>query len=304
MAEGLYQNLDIVVSISADTGIVTNIDMSLDSLVTLSDTFYSGFGLGSDLTSTLVLDGTVITNLSGSISEEVTTILASSGITGTLGSLVVSQDTNISLSHFNINGSLIATSDISLLLEGGVNATGTLTEVLGTILTSAGIVSTSFGDLDTAITTLSMNTRTYGISEYSNFNFNSFFNIGSKYYGCCSDGIFELTGDLDWTSQVAQSTIKTGVSDFGSQQLKATKDCYVYIRSSGDNTIRLIINEQTDRAGYPINYDNIDGIHRRRIKVAQGLRGTSWQTEFKNEDGSDFTLKQIDLIPKELARSI
>ena len=304
MAEGLYQNLDIVVSISADTGIVTNIDMSLDSSVTLSDTFYSGFGLGSDLNSTLVLDGSVIANLTSSLSEDVATILTSSGVTGALGSLVVSQDTSISLSHFNIDGSLASSSDISLLLEGGINATGTLTEVLNTLLTSAGIVSTSFGDLDTAITTLSMNTRTYGVSEYSNFNFNSFFNIGAKYYGCCSDGIFELTGDLDGTSQVAQSIIKTGVSDFGSQQLKATKDCYVYIRSSGDNTIRLIINEQTDRAGYPINYDNIDGIHRRRIKVAQGLRGTSWQTEFRNDSGADFTLKQIDLIPKELARSI
>lgn len=304
MAEGLYQNLDIVVSISADTGIVTNIDMSLDSSVTLSDTFYSGFGLGSDLNSTLVLDGSVITSLTSSLSEDVTTILTSSGVTGTLGSLVVSQDTNISLSHFNIDGSFIVSSDINLLLEGGINATGTLTEVLGTLLTSTGIVSTSFGDLDTAITTLSMNIRTYGVSEYSNFNFNSFFNIGSTYYGCCSDGLFELTGDIDGTNPVAQSIIKTGVSDFGSQQLKATKDCYVYIRSSGDNTIRLIINEQVDRAGYPINYDNIDGIHRRRIKVAQGLRGTSWQTEFRNDSGADFTLKQIDLIPKELTRSI
>lgn len=304
MAEGLYQNLDIVVSISAETGIVTNIDMSLDSSVTLSDTFYSGFGLGSDLNSTLVLDGSVIASLSGSISEDIITVLTSSGVTGTLGSLAVTQDTEISLSHFNIDGSLIAESEIYLLLDGGINATGTLTEVLGTLLTSTGIVSTSFGDLDIAITAMSMNTRTYGVSEYSNFNFNSFFNIGTKYYGCCSDGIFELTGDLDGTSRVAQSVIKTGVSDFGSQQLKATKDCYVYIRSSGDNTIRLIINEQVDRAGYPINYDNIDGIHRRRIKVAQGLRGTSWQIEFKNDSGTDFTLKQIDLIPKELTRSI
>lgn len=304
MAEGLYQDLDIVVSISAETGIVTNINMSLDSSVTLSDTFYSGFGLGSDLSSTVVLDGTVIASLAGDISEEITTVLSSSGLTGTLGSLLVTQNTNISLSHFDIEGSLVTTSDINILLEGGENATGTLIETLGTILTAAGITSSSFGDLDVAITTLSMNTRTYGISEYSKFNFNSFFNIGSKYYGCCSDGIFELTGDLDGTNQIAQSIIKTGVSDFESQQLKATKDCYVYIRSSGDCTLRLIINEQIDRAGYPVNYDNIDGYHRRRIKVAQGLRGTSWQTEFKNEDGADFSVKQIDVIPKELARSI
>lgn len=304
MAEGLYQNLDIVVSISADTGIVTNIDMSLDSSVTLSNTFYSGFGLGSDLNSSVTLTGDVLATLVGSLDETITNILAASGVVGISGSVTVSQDTLLNLSHFDIDGNLVQELNTSLDAVGGINASGNLSEYLTTSLIALGSVTSVFGDLDTDITILSMNTRTFGISEYSNFNFNSFFSIGSRYFGCSKDGVFELTGELDNTNNIAQSIIKTGVSDFDTQQLKATKDCYVYIRSSGDSTLRLIINEQVDRDGYDIAYDNIDGYHRRRIKVAQGLRGTSWQTEFKNEGGSDFSIKQIDLIPKELTRSI
>lgn len=304
MAEGLFGDVDILINITAEVGIASYINVSLDTTTTLSDTFYSGFGLGSDLTTTFVATATNVPSLFGQLEESLNSVIALGGSTGIVGNITISQDTTIALSHTIIDGTLQTNFNTSLVSYGGENATGNLVESLSTIIDMLGTVSNSFGSLDTTANVLSMNTRTYGISEYSNYNFNSFFNIGSRYFGCSSTGLFEIKGDLDNTENVAQSIIKTGVSDYESQKLKSAKDCYVYIRSSGDNTLRLIVNEQTDRDGYLATYDNIDGFHRRRIKVAQGIKGTSWQLEFKNECGASFILKQIDIIPKELARSI
>ena len=50
-------------------------------------------------------------------------------------------------------------------------------------------------DIDGALTTWAMNTRTGAVSEYSNFEFNSFARIGNKYIGASTSGVYELLGD-------------------------------------------------------------------------------------------------------------
>lgn len=205
-----------------------------------------------------------------------------------LASFSLAGETLSSFSAFvGITGSFVFDQNTIVLFNGGASNTST---DIGNIL-SYKIVSV-------------MNINTTGVSEYTNYNFNSFFSVGNKYYGCCSDGVFLLEGDLDNASSIAQSVIKTATTDFGTQKLKSVRDAYAYVRSSGDMFVSLVTNEQVDRSDYPLYCDGVDGVHRRRVKTAQGIRGTTWGASIKNDTNVDFTVKQLDVIPKELERSI
>ena len=48
-----------------------------------------------------------------------------------------------------------------------------------------------------AVTTWAINTRTNAVTEYTNYNFSSFAQMGSKYIAANSSGIYELDGDSD-----------------------------------------------------------------------------------------------------------
>ena len=266
-----------------------------------------------DIIGALNISGSTVPNFTGVVGitgsfvitqDTISTVI---GVVGSTGAFELNLESAYDFKSTSIVGSITTSIDTSYNFSGFENITGSIIAESLTEVLFAGLVtglSTATGDLASVVPTLCMNTKTVGVSEYTNYNFNSFFKIGQDYYGCSSAGLFKLTGSTDNTVAVSQSVIRSAASDFGEQRFKSVRDCYVYLRSTDDTSIRLITNEQVDRDGYPIYYDGIDGLHRRRVKVAQGIRGTTWQVEFKNESGSDFTLKQVDVIPATLNRSI
>ena len=245
----------------------------------------------------------ILATLENSLSTDIS-LLASQQINGVL---TLSQNTTTVFENKVIFASLNIDVQDSISFNGwqGIVATLLLSET-DSIYFSAVVQSTSEIDPENVLAanrTVVMNTKTVGISEYSNYNFNSFFKLGGVYYGCSSTGLYKLEGDKDNTQNIT-GIVSTPVTNFDSHLLKNIRDAYVYIRSNGDSTFALKTNEQIDRSDYTINYDNIDGIHRRRVKTAQGIKGTTWQATFTNQDGVDFDIKQVDLIPRELSRSI
>jgi len=269
-----------------------------------TDSIQNGIIFTQDTSSEFI--GTTIDLLVGSIYCESENLINFSGTVGIVGSLLVNVDVVLNLENKWLTGYITSNLNSNIVLVGGMNAYGILELEQDTSINLLGIVAnlaTLLGDLTKDSSVLCMNTKTNGVSTYTKYNFNSLFKIGSDYYGCSTSGLYKLVGDTDAGSEI-QATLSTPVQDFDSQKLKAIRDCYAYIRSSGDTNVRLITNEQTDRSGYVLAYDNVDGIHRRRVKVAQGLRGTTWQCIITNESGAAFELKQVDVIPKELDRSI
>lgn len=245
-------------------------------------------------------------NLANLSLVNIDTVSSFSGSVTVFGSFALTEATSISLENNGIEATL------SLALDTVLNITGELPVIAVFALENstftnfnAGFVYTSSIFSGSSISkALCMNLHTSGVSEYTNYVFNSYFVVGGVYYGCNSDGVFALNGDLDNAAPIAQSVVVTGTSDFNTQKMKSLRDSYIYIRSAGDMHVTITGNEQVERGGYPLYYDNIDGIHRRRVKVAQGLRGTTWQAQIRNTNGVDFTLKQLDLIPYELDRSV
>lgn len=228
-----------------------------------------------------------------------------SGSEELVGSFTLTLETETSLNNLEVTASFAFTQDTETSFIGDEDAVTSFALTLDTETSFKGIVDISIGRLDsTDSVVVCANVRNFGISEYTNYNFSGFFKLGDKYYGCSTSGIYDLSGRVDGTDPIHPSIIKTAASDYGTQQLKSVRDCYAYIRSTGDTLVRVITNEQRSRGGYQLHYDEVDGIHRRRVKVAQGIKGTTWQVEMTIDDGSEATIKQIDVHPIELDRSI
>ena len=229
------------------------------------------------------------------------------GSIGIFGSVTITLDTAVLFENNITTGYLSFSSDTDSSFGAYLGITGSFVFEQPTIASIYGYfssTSTDIGSLSSAIKTHCMNLNTQGMSQYTNYNFNSFFMVGGKYYGCSTDGTFLLSGDLDNATTIAQSVVQTATSDFNTQKLKGARDVYAYVRSTGDMLVTVTTNEQIERGNYPLYYDNIDGIHRRRVKIAQGIKGTSWGVIVKNDSGADFTIKQADIIPIELDRSV
>lgn len=146
---------------------------------------------------------------------------------------------------------------------------------------------------------LTVNTATGGHGKYTNFSFDGMFRLGTDYYGVNSSGIWKLAGDLDDTAVIPWKAI-SGVQDFDIRQQKFAHDAYVYLRQVGDVNLRTIVDEQRDVGLYVIEPDGNPGIHRRRIKMAKGVRGTAWQIEISGE--GPVIIQQLELIIQQSQR--
>ena len=68
--------------------------------------------------------------------------------------------------------------------------------------------------------------------------------------------------------------------------------------------LSTIVEETRQSADYKSPYDYRDGVQRRRVKLAKGLNGNTWQFTITNIDGADFMLKQLEVIPLKSKRRI
>lgn len=106
-------------------------------------------------------------------------------------------------------------------------------------------------------------------------------------------GHSRYTGPLDGSQTAITGRVVTAVSQLGSDRTKYVPDLYVTGRLDADLTVTTITDEQT-RRDYPLPADNRQGLHRRRLKLARGIKGTSWQFTVS---GTGFTLRSIEVPP-------
>jgi len=152
-----------------------------------------------------------------------------------------------------------------------------------------------------------LNTITTAHTRYENYSFNSFFVVGPRVYGLATNGIYELTGDRDFSGEEGlEAQINAGIdlpiTDFGEQNSKACSDAILYGRCNGEMELRLVVDEQEERTGFIFNYDNKNGMHRKRIQIPQGIKGNTWQFKLRNVNGSDFDINAYEVYARELKR--
>lgn len=103
-------------------------------------------------------------------------------------------------------------------------------------------------------------------------------------------------GALDGSARVNAYAVLPS-NQLGSDRAKYVPDIYVHMRTDGDVEITTLTDEQIERSGYIISDDGRPGLHRRRRKLAGGIKCTNWGFKLSNVDGSNFTIKSAEPVP-------
>lgn len=156
---------------------------------------------------------------------------------------------------------------------------------------------TDYPDVKTYV----MNTLNGAHSEYLNYGFNSYFKLANKYYGINRDGVYELTGNLDKTANI-DAEVHVPISSYDVQGLKSCPDAIIFGRLSGDLELIAVLDEQEQREGFIVYNDGREGLHRIRVKIPKGLKGSTWQFKLKNVNGSQFNINNLEVFLHELQR--
>lgn len=176
----------------------------------------------------------------------------------------------------------------------------------GTIAATAPRSRVSFlapQSLTTAVATVVVNTITAAVTEFQNYNYDSYCKLGSTLYGAGADGIYELdsSGTDNGTAIDAQFTL--GNVDFGSEYLKRVESLYAAYRSTGDVLVTVTMDEGRPYT-YVMKHDGYDTLRQRRVPIGKGLKGKYVQLKIANTGGASFGFDTFNLLAHETVRRI
>ena len=148
-----------------------------------------------------------------------------------------------------------------------------------------------------------LNTRKLGLTEYSNFNFNSFALFNGQYLACGPAGVVVLgTQALDGATEIT-GRFRTGKPNFDSAWVKRVPRLYMDFSCSGDMLFRTLVSETGTRT-YKLVSNKITTLQQRRVPIGKGPKSVHWQFEGENVLGSDFTVSNIMAYPTALRRRV
>jgi hypothetical protein len=143
------------------------------------------------------------------------------------------------------------------------------------------------------------------LSEYTNFNFNSFCRIGNTYYAAADEGIYTLGGDTDADAQI-DAALTTMMLDFGSPTMKRVQAAYIGYTANGKLLLKVrsvtegVLNEQW----YEAKDLPAQAPREQMVRLGRGARSRYWQFELVNVDGADFEVNTLELHPVYLNRRV
>lgn len=151
---------------------------------------------------------------------------------------------------------------------------------------------------DGGFTTWAVNTRTGAVTEYENFEFNSFAQYGHKYLGASSDGLYELDGNTDDGDNIIPH-IRSGYAQFSESKYSSFKAAYLGMRGSGDIILKLDTGD-----GKTYTYQTVvQNMQSTKVRLGKGLRARYFAFELIGT-GPDFDLDTVEFIPLTAQRRV
>lgn len=147
-----------------------------------------------------------------------------------------------------------------------------------------------------------VNLKNMGLTEYTNFNFNSMTKFNGEYLAAGATGLMALSGEDDRGTAI-DARIRLGLTDFGIEQLKRLEEAFVTYRSEGDLVFRVII-DGGQTYEYSLTATGNLGMATNRAKIGKAIKSNFWCIEIENINGAAFDLQDITLHPVVLARKI
>ena len=156
------------------------------------------------------------------------------------------------------------------------------------------------GSYDADLAVWAANLSTAGHSRYAGFGFNSFAFFDGRYYGCKSDGIYELGGELDGAAPIPW-TVTFAETDFRSDKLKRVPSVFTGGKFTGPLVLKVVQDPENVHA-YPLTPSGREDRAARSI-LGKGLVSRYWQFELAS-DTERVELESFDPQPAELTRRI
>lgn len=140
----------------------------------------------------------------------------------------------------------------------------------------------------------------FGSTTYSGYPFNSFANIGGRYFGAAASGIHELDGDTDGGAPI-RASVDFGDVDFGNSFKKTVAECYLGMSSTGHLFIKILAEGQ-EFIYRTLGYS--EHMQQQRVTLGKGLRPNYAGLQLFNDDGADFALDSVEFVPVTMTRRI
>ena len=147
-----------------------------------------------------------------------------------------------------------------------------------------------------------MNLSTFGVTEYSEYPFNSFcdYHGAGIYIGASEGGIFLLDGNDDNGVKI-NSVIHTGTEDLWSKMIRRLREGFVTIRG-GEIALDIILDEGRLN---PVTRNLVslsDVMHEERFKIPRGLKNRFVSFIIRNSGGADFDFESLRIFCDEIQR--
>ena len=138
-----------------------------------------------------------------------------------------------------------------------------------------------------------VNMDTSASAQYDDYGFNSFFRRGDDYYGVANDGIYKLEGNTDAGSPIDAFAAFVR-STLGIQSVKHVPS--VYIGAAADGALVLRVDVDGVARHYKARVAT-ESLTNQRVDIGRGVRGVYWEFELLNQNGDDFSIADLTLIP-------
>jgi len=140
------------------------------------------------------------------------------------------------------------------------------------------------------VTCFVLNTETGALSQYTNFDFNSFCIFNGHNLAACSTGIYLLEGDNDDGVDI-DASFSPGINDFENAQIKRMLNAYVSFKGDGQLYLKV-----TSDDGVQHEYI-LESVGERartvKTKIGKGKKGRWFETEIANIGGTDFEIQEM-----------
>lgn len=146
----------------------------------------------------------------------------------------------------------------------------------------------------TSYLNLVLNIRQFGLTQYSNYGFNSMCRFNNKHFGANGTAIYDLDeGDTD-DGTFIKWNFRSGYIDLEQKQKKKLKQVWMSYKSNGDLMITVVLPDGTEYE-YELDevYEEETGL---RLKFGKGIRSKYVAIDVRNTDGSDITLDAMKIM--------
>lgn len=143
------------------------------------------------------------------------------------------------------------------------------------------------------------------VSQYENFGFNSFANVGGEYFAASEDGLYRLGADQD-DGQPIDAAVGSMMLDMGTSRQKRVQAAYIGYTASG----RIMLKVRSEDDGqvvedwFEAQQQTAAAPRNQMVRIGRGLRSRYWQFELMNVQGADFELDSLEMYPVPLNRRV